>query len=162
MSAIVPSTCLQSPHSARPSTPLDLSQGNRHRSHTVRRYSKPSSAPCGDASFSWRPTEATMREQRHRNTFNGHHEVSCARCDRSSACTSFDPSFALVIDPVLTARNDPLRRMPLIAHHTAFGTILVITSNIPVRTHSYGSFTRSVWSDPHPVWRRSIWASHYW
>jgi hypothetical protein len=95
-----------------------------------------------------------MREQRHRNTFNGNQEASYERCDGGRAHRGFDLSFALVIAPALSFRDDPLRRMPLIAHHTTFGTILVTTSIIPLRTYSHGNFIRSASIEHHPAWRQ--------
>src|SRR5262245_52004227 len=74
--------------------------------------------------------------------------------DSSYGQVCFNPSFTLIINTSLYLRDDPLRGMPIVAHHTAFHTILVTTSNIPLHTHSHGSFTRSVSIDRHPGWRQ--------
>jgi hypothetical protein len=94
-----------------------------------------------------------MREQRHRNTFNGHHEASCERYDGRRARRCFDLWFALVIDPAENVRDDVVREVPIMAHRTAFGTIFVIPSRIPRKVLSRGGFTRSVSMDHHPGWR---------
>src|SRR5262249_47701827 len=111
------------------------------------------SAPCSDASFSWLSTEATMREQRHCDPFSGHQEASCGRCDGSRAGTSFDLSFALVIAPAFTIRDDVVRRIPVIAHRTALGTMLIAPSYISLDGLSHGGFTRSAAIEHHPGWQ---------
>ena len=144
----------RSPRLARVCAAVDLSQVNRYRSHTVRRCSQSSSALYPDASFSLHPTEAMMCEQRHRNTFNGHHEASCGRCDGRCRHASFDLSFGLVIVPVDYFRDDVVRGLPVMAHHTTFGAVLVTTSNIFLDALSHGSFTRSASIEHHPSWRQ--------